>query len=353
MRWIGVLFSAFLVGLVNVGVGLACTTVAIFEKDRAVIAHNFDWYPSEGLIFINKRNVGKMSWLGSQGVSWASKYGSVTFSQFMRDTAVTGANEKGLMGALLILRGSRYPSADQRKTVNNSEWMQYNLDNFSTVAEVVANAERLRVVGRTPLHYFFADASGDAAVIEFLDGRQLIHHGEDMPVKALANSTYSRSMAAYRRFRRTGVSPAEEAKQTGVLPPGFTSLDRFVRGASERPKISDPIARGFSVLNKVKQGNTRWQLVYDLTNGEIHFKTNTNPKLRYIRLTDFDFSCRTPVKILDITASGSGNMRDAFVNYSRMANRALVEVALRLETSAFKDSLADHAGKTSSCRAMN
>jgi penicillin V acylase-like amidase (Ntn superfamily) len=61
----------------------------------------------------------------------------------------------------------------------------------------VANAEAVRIASAFPLHYLFADASGDAAVIEFLDGKLVIYRGETLPVRALANSTYADSIAAF------------------------------------------------------------------------------------------------------------------------------------------------------------
>ena len=39
------------------------------------------------------------------------------------------------------------------------------------------------------------------------------------------------------------------------------------------------------------------------------------------------FSCRTPVKMLDVTAPGSGNVATAFIGYTRAANRPLLEAA--------------------------
>ena len=336
------------ISLMSARSGLSCTTVGLFDKDRAVVAYNFDWYWSQGLVFVNKRGVRKTSWVKAQGATWTSRYGSVTFSQLARDTAITGLNEKGLMGALMKLRGTRYPPADERPVVHSSEWIQFNLDMFSTVAEVVANAEKVRPVGTFPNHFFFADASGDAATIEFLAGRLVVHRGDSLPVKVLANSTYSRSLAAFEKFHKTGLLPAEEAKTTGVFPE-FGSLDRFVRGALHARRGRDPIAHGFAVLDEVKQGMTKWSIVYDLTMREVYLKTHSNASVRRLRVADFDLSCRTPVKILDITTPGAGNVGNAFVPYTRAANRALVEIQSPDSSPDFKARLAAHPERTSSC----
>lgn len=34
---------------------LSCTTVCVLEKDKAVVAYNYELYPPEGLVLVNKR----------------------------------------------------------------------------------------------------------------------------------------------------------------------------------------------------------------------------------------------------------------------------------------------------------
>jgi hypothetical protein len=76
-------------------------------------------------------------------------------------------------------------------------------------------------------------------------------------------------------------------------------------------------------------------------------------------LAGFDFSCGTPVKMLDVTAGGAGDVGAAFVDYSVDANRALIQSAftktpfLREVPVPARDALAAHPGTTSSCAAPN
>jgi choloylglycine hydrolase len=53
-------------------------------------------------------------------------------------------NEAGLVVEIMWLKESEYPPPDEHPTVNELQWVQYQLDNFATVTEVAANAERLR-----------------------------------------------------------------------------------------------------------------------------------------------------------------------------------------------------------------
>jgi penicillin V acylase-like amidase (Ntn superfamily) len=69
-------------------------------------------------------------------------------------------------------------------------------DNFSTIEEIPASDSSMRVVstGRIP-HYLACDKYGNCAAIEFIDGKMVTHPGKDLPVKALANTSYDRTIA--------------------------------------------------------------------------------------------------------------------------------------------------------------
>ena len=62
----------------------SCTAVCLLENEKAVVAYNYDVYPPEGLVLVNKRGTRKMSSLRTQGAAWDATYGSVTFSQDAR-----------------------------------------------------------------------------------------------------------------------------------------------------------------------------------------------------------------------------------------------------------------------------
>src|SRR5437660_1560998 len=212
---------------------------------------------------------------------------------------MTGINEKGLMVCQWWLDETRYPPADSRPAIGILEWIQYNLDRHASVAEVLADAEGVRPMSRVTIHYLVADATGDSAAIEFLDGKLVVHRGAAMPVRALANSTYADSVAAF-----------ERARSKGEVPTSVSSLDRFVRAAMLADEANaDPIARGFEILASVAQPYfTRWSVVYDLSAREVYFRTEGNQAIRRVALAGLDFSCGTPVKMLDVTAGGVGEV---------------------------------------------
>lgn len=107
---------------------------------RIYLGRNLDWDWEDGMIFINPRNVRKTAIVISlqDAAKWTSKYGSVTFNQLGREFPFGGMNEKGLVIENMWLDGTQYPQPDARPEVNMLQWIQYQLDNYSTVAEVVA-----------------------------------------------------------------------------------------------------------------------------------------------------------------------------------------------------------------------
>jgi len=74
-------------------------------------------------------------------------------------------------------------------------------------------------------------------------------------------------------------------------------------------------ARGFELLSAVAQPDfTRWSIVYNLSAGEVYFRTEGNRAIRRLALAGFHFSCGTPVKMLDVTAGSAGDVGAAFVD---------------------------------------
>ena len=324
----------------------SCTTVCLLEQDRAVVAYNYDFHAPDGLVLVNKRGTRKVSFIQSQGAAWTAVHGSVTFNQFGRDNPMTGLNEKGLMVSQMWLDETKYPAADSRPVVGVLEWIQYNLDRHASVAEVLASAEAVRPMSRAPIHYLVADRSGDVATLEYLDGKLVVHHGPALPVRALTNSTYADSVAAF-----------EQARRAGDVPTSRSSLDRFVRAATlAGAGQGDPVGRAFEVLASVAQPNfTRWSIVYDLGAGEVHYRTEGNRAIRRITLASFDLSCSTPVRMLDVTTGNAGDVSAAFEDYTTNGMRALIEATfsktpfLQPIPAAARDAAAAHPAATSSC----
>jgi choloylglycine hydrolase len=302
-------------GLAAAPEAAACTTFCLKSGKDLVFGKNYDWNVEEGMLVVNKRHVAKTAGdAGQNPARWVSKHGSVTFNQFGREEPNGGMNEAGLVVELMWLEQTRYPEAGNQEEVGCLEWIQYQLDNFATLAEVLEQASKLRIVSEVPLHYLVCDRSGACATVEFLEGRFVAHSGETLPVAALTNSPYSESVEALKRQAAGDVSSLGR----------FVTAARMVQGY--KPEASrSAVDYAFEILDRAAQGQyTQWSIVYDLQRLEIHFKTRQLQKVRTVRLGAFDYSCGTAVKILDLGADLQGDVTERLVEYTTAANRKLI-----------------------------
>ena len=325
------LIFCFLFACLIPHVSQSCTTFSLDQNGKHFVGKNVDYIFDDCLIIINKRNVSKTAmlnfrWNEDNPVSWVSKYGSVTFNIGGRDFAGGGMNEVGLVIETMLLSETEYPLPDSRAVIASFQWRQYMLDNFSTVEEVISSDSQLRI--RTDVgeeHYFVCDSTGNCAVIEFLGGEMVYYPKDMMPVKVLTNSTYTESLAfLYEHQGWGGDAP---------IPDGESSLDRFAHAAdmvNNYDPATSAIDYAFNILSNVTQStfhDTYRSIVYDLRNRRIHFHTLGNNHIRYLDLSAFDFSCKTPVKVLEVNEDLSGDVSGSFIDYTYEINRDLIEKA--------------------------
>jgi penicillin V acylase-like amidase (Ntn superfamily) len=137
---IAYLIIVLLLFFFSVQQGLPCSTFVLRSGKSFVLGHNLDFYTGMGFVVVNKRNVNKIALLypGEMPVKWVSKYGSITFNQLGKEFPFGGMNEKGLVVEQMWLEESKYPLADKRPALMELQWIQYQLDNCSTVDEIMA-----------------------------------------------------------------------------------------------------------------------------------------------------------------------------------------------------------------------
>lgn len=305
-----------------------CTTFCFKANGEWVFGRNYDFEIGHGLVFVNKRGLEKTALLTPDMVGrpakWASKYGSITFNQFGREFPLGGMNEAGLVIELMWLTPTEYPNVDGRPTLRELQWVQYQLDTAATVGDVIASDKALRIEGLTssPVHFLVCDRKGGAAAIEFLGGRMRAYTGQTLPVKALTNNTYEYCLDFLK------VAGADETK------PGFSqagnSPRRFVYAAKgieawEARNTGDPVGHAFGMLDKCNLPHSRFRIVYDVRAGIIHFRTMAATRVRSIDFRKFDFTCGTPVKVLDMSADLEGDVTGLFQDYTWEANYDLIK----------------------------
>ncbi len=309
----------------------ACTSFCLDNDGRPVFGSNYDNRIWEGQLFVNKRNVAKIGWeAGTSGeyAQWVSRYGSVTFNLIGYQLAWAGMNEAGLVISTMALNRTENPPADQRPPLLSSFWLQYQLDNCSTIAEVIATDSVVRISDSVD-HYLVCDATGECAVIEFLDGEMVCHSGQDLPVEALTNNTYAESLRRWKRPRLLKWL----ARWFNPRPPG-DSLVRFETAANRVAGFLPGGAQGavdyaFETLDAVSSSATQWSIVFDMDNREVHFRTKSNALLRHLHFEALDFSCRTAVRLMDVHAELWGEVSDDLVEHSHESNLAYLTQGLR------------------------
>ncbi|MCF3932820.1 linear amide C-N hydrolase [Acuticoccus sp. M5D2P5] len=290
---------------------LACTRLVYFGADDSVItARSMDWKTDVGTnLWIFPRGMERNGEAGPDSITWTSKYGSVISAAY--DIATTdGMNEEGLVANVLWLVESEYPPEDSDKPgLTIAAWAQYVLDNFATVSEAVEALEDepfVIVTDNVPgqdrlatLHLSLSDATGDSAIIEYIDGKQVIHHSKTYQV--MTNSpTFQRQLALDDYWQEIG--------GTVFLPGTNRAADRFARASfyvNAIPKFDEPnlaVAGVFSVIRNVSVpygistpdqpniSSTRWRTVSDQTRKLYFFESALTPNTFWVDLNQIDFS---------------------------------------------------------------
>ncbi|MBD3423499.1 MAG: linear amide C-N hydrolase [Candidatus Latescibacteria bacterium] len=306
----------------------ACSLFSFSSGDEVILARNLDWHREfPGEIVVNGRGIRKrvLPWKGNWPDSsvwkeqiWISRYGSVSFTCYGRDFIESGMNEAGLAVSEACL-GAQYPPADDRPGISCAQWLQYQLDNYATVEEVLKNLNELKPDGEG-WHYLLADREGGCAVIEYLEGEVKVFTGSEMPVSALTNTGYRNAIDQMTLDIRFGGSLD--------IGSGNDSYGRFFRIADYIRGYSSGegnLESGFSfeVLDDVGSSETRRSIVYLLSSSQVLWRTGRNRAIRRLDLSHLDFSTDTPVRVLDIE-KGRGELSSLLAEYTLSGNSELV-----------------------------
>jgi choloylglycine hydrolase len=197
------------------------------------------------------------------------------------------------------------------------------LDNFATVAEAVTALEAtplrvatINVPGEermATVHLALSDAGGDSAIIEYIDGEQVIHHSREYQV--MTNSPIFEKQLAITEYW-------DEIGGAVMLPGTNRAADRFVRASfyiNAVPKTDDPLlaaAAVFSVMRNVSTpygistseepniSTTRWRTVIDHKDLRYFFESALSPNTFWVDLENVDFAEGAPTLRLTLGEGG-------------------------------------------------
>jgi choloylglycine hydrolase len=313
--------TALFLLLIYASASFACSTFLLNKDGRLVFGRNYDWVTGNGIVVVNARGVQKTSLVvpGEKTVSWVSKCGSVTFNQYGKEFPHGGMNEAGLVVELMWLTATVYPGADDRAAMNELQWIQYQLDNFASVEEVIKSNEHIRISpqGGAPLHFLVADAAGNAATIEFIKGKMVVHQGKDLSYPVLTNTIYKDAVQQMKRSSSNDNSVER-----------FATACRMVEQFQSSTAKEDAVDYAFSMLDEIAQGDfTKWRIAYDITNRKVYF--TTGKKRKQIALKDFDFSCNPQSLYFDINSGKEGNVSAQFSALSFEKNEQVLKQSVK------------------------
>jgi len=301
-----------------------CTAFVMKSREAVLLAKNFDGPVGDGYIFINKRDVDKEAFesADSAPLRWRSKHGSVTFNQFGREFPLGGLNEAGLV--VEELSGpAEYPPADARPAINELQWIQYQLDNSSSVKGVLKSDAALRISKLLfNLHYLVADRKGNVAVVEFVQGKMAAVTGGQLPVPVLSNGAYAESVRSLGFHAGFGGDRAvSNGPDSGVRFVRAAAILKEYESLGTIPFVDD----AFVALRSLGQDDTQWSIAYNIPRRLVFFKTKAHRRYKIIGLDRFDLSGKTPALMLPVGTDASWDLSGQFVPFDPDQNRLLIE----------------------------
>ena len=261
---------------------------------------------------------------------WTSKYGSLVTTVYGIGTA-DGLNEKGLGIHMLYLTATDFGPRDAAKPgVHAGLWGQYVLDNAATVEEALKLLEAVQITPVSAhghdatLHLAMEDASGDSAIIEYIDGKPVIHHGREYVVMT-NDPTYDQQLAILKELDFS--KPASDMP----LPGNVNAVDRFARATYYLNLLPKPtnereaaagilaVARNVSVpFGAPYKGfgiyNTEYRTAMNLTDRRYYFELTNSPSVIWADLGAMNLDAGAPVRVFDPdNLNFTGNVTGDFV----------------------------------------
>lgn len=304
---------------------LACSRILFNSGDNHVVGRTMDLYmPDHARLMIYPRGVTRDGGVPNSA-KWNAKYGSVAVNSLGIATS-DGINEKGLVANLLYLHESKYEQRDARPGVSNAMVVQYLLDNAATVNEALAELKNVQIVsilatGREwPLHVSVSDATGDSAVIEFIDGKLVIHHGPDTVVMT-NEPPLDWQLKNLKNYKYFG---GKEALPGDIDPASrFVRASAFLKTTPPAKTTEEALAEVFAIVKTVSVPHgahntstvvesedswpTLWSTLADSKNKVYYFNASDSPNIFWVDLKKINFAKGAPIKSLsgeDPTLSG-------------------------------------------------
>lgn len=301
----------FVVFCSGTGTLSACSVFQISEGETAITGYNFDWHmPLNATAYVNPRGAKKVALApgGDKPAEWTARFGSVTFNGLGREFPFCGMNEAGLVVVQAWLGATKYPEVDERPSLSELQWIQYQLDTAQTIDDVIASDRVVRISKNTlaPLHFFVSDRSGKTAILEFLDGKLAVSSGEEMPIRLMVNTPYQQCLSGYDKN-----APPEAENRFSV---GARMLQDWSEGSQS------PERHAIATLDELTRAGTRWSVTFNSATKEIHYRVAGAKEFQTFDADDLEYGCGETDLQLPL-ADGPQNAGTGFTAYDAAADR--------------------------------
>ncbi len=303
----------------------ACSRILWHNSLGTYVGRGEDWFrDAQTDLWSLPRGQERVGAVPENPYKWTSKYGSVVVVMD-NHVSMSGMNERGFSAHVLWLTGTRVAPRDPKLPgISITQWMQWSLDSFETVAEAVEASRNMPFQIRMAVdeygtmgefHIAIEDPSGDSAIFELLDGELKIYHDRNYIVMT-NEPTYDKQLAILSQYTGFG--------GTKPLPGTHEPSDRLIRGAYYAKNLPDPkdeayaVAALMSVMRNVgipfgmptpeRQSThaeasadvtfTIFRLIMNLSQRVIYFDRVFSPTVFWVKLDELDFNEGAPAKKL-------------------------------------------------------
>ncbi len=238
----------------------ACSLFAtLADPQSGVFGRNFDWEFSPALLLFTYPPDGYAS---VSMVDLAYFFDTATVIQLMdldlndrRPLLNTplmpfdGLNEKGLAIGMAAVPESPTPSDPNKKSVGSLGVIRMILDHAASVDEALTIMSSVNILwnGGPQLHYLIADASGKAALVEFIDGEMVVLYNTS-PWHQATNFLLS---------------------NTSGSADGLSNRYDLLAKRLQEKQGDLSLEEALELLADVSQSSTQWSIVYQLYTGQI------------------------------------------------------------------------------------
>ena len=301
----------------------ACTRIFANDKgDPMLVARSMDWATTtEPVLTVFPRglardggNAGPMTVVTDNPAKWTSQYGSVVTTIFGIGTADGDQRARPRRAHALFPAGRLRPARRGQARRPGRPVGAIALDNAATVEEALAKLATVQIVkveievhGQKQtgtVHVALEDASGDSAILEYLGGKLVVHHGREFRVMTNAPE-YDKQLELL--GGKDFANPTMETQVPGNVNP----RDRFQRATYFLSVLTKPtseragVAGMFGLIRNVSipfgapvngsTFDTEYRTVSNLTGKRYFFELTTAPNVIWTDLSKLNFSEGAPV----------------------------------------------------------